>query len=609
MSKGKKKQAEHKHENKIFSRNNLISMLLLMVLTYIAFSPSMKNNFTNWDDPVYVYENSMVMSAQTQWGKIFSEPVSLNYHPITMLTLAWNYQQAEKKNGKIDPYIFHLWNVLIHLLSVALMFTFVFRLSNSNWFIAIFCAALFALHPMHVESVSWISERKDVLYVFFFLLSCISYLKYKENNNYLWLGLAITFYMLSVLSKAVAVVLPVVLLLIDFNAARKISTRQIIEKIPFLLLSLYFGWKAYSIQATGAIAKPEAVSFFQQITFGSWGALMYVVKFFVPVKLSAFYPYPNLTDGGSIPAEYFLGFLIWPLAAAAIYIGYRYYLPLLFGVMFYFITIALVLQFISVGSAIMADRYSYLPYLGLAYPIAHFLYDMYQKKTTLKTPVFAATAAFFIFLSISTYARTQVWKDNISLWSDVINKYPTVEVAYKNRGNYYGKELGKLNESYADYMVLKRMKSKDTKVYSNMGNVYGMRQQPDSSIWCYNKAIELDANNEEAYINRGITYSMMKQYDKAIADFNEAERIKGATTALLQNRAYTYVAAGKYTESLSDYNKLISLRPNDGQSYFFRAIANEGLGNITDALNDLNQAVALGYDVDASTRQRIEGKK
>jgi hypothetical protein len=605
MSKNKKNSTIKSEQGGLFSVQNLLSLLLLVIVTSIAFSPSLSNQFTNWDDPTYVYENPMVMSEQTQWKQLFTEPVSLNYHPITMLTLAWNYQRAEKADGKIDPYLFHLWNVVIHVFSVVLMFLFVFRLSRSNWFVSFFCAAIFALHPMHVESVSWISERKDVLYVLFFLLACFTYLRFKEKESYVWLALTLLFFILSVLSKAVAVVLPVVLLLIDYYTARKIHLKQLLFKMPFFILSFYYGWKAYSIQSTEAIASSTSISLFQQFVFGSWGALMYIFKFFIPIKLSAFYPYPELVTSGNIPTEYYLGFIIWPLTAGAIYIGYRFYQPLLFGILFYFITIGLVLQFISVGSAIMADRYSYLPYLGLAYPIAHFLYDLYKKKATLKIPVYATTAAFFIFISISTYARTQVWKDNISLWSDVINKYPTVEVAYKNRGNYYGKELGKVDEAYKDYMVLKRMNSKDTKVYSNMGNVYGMRQQPDSAIWCYNKAIALDPNNEEAYINRGITYSMMKQFANAINDFNSAEKIKGLSLSILQNRAYTLLAAGRYSESAKDYQELIRLKPNDALTYYYSALAQEGSGNIALSKQHLQQAISLGYQVDEATRTRI----
>lgn len=605
---------KHKHpsaknisDTKSTNIKNPLTALILALVAYFAFSPSMKNGWTNWDDPVYVYENNMVMSEKTQWNKIFTEPVSLNYHPITMLTLSWNYQSAEKKNGIPDPKVFHQWNVVIHTLSVILMFWFILQLSGSYWAAAL-VAAVFGLHPMHVESVTWISERKDVLYVFFFLIGLLMYLRYSKQKNYLWLFLCFVFYVLSLLSKAVAVVFPVVLLLIDFYSTKKITTRQLMEKIPFFLLSFYFGWKAYSIQATGAIAKPEAITLYQQIIFGSYGAMMYVLKFFVPFKLSAFYPYPNLTQNNTIPMEYFSGLLIWPVTALLLIYGYKQNKHLLFGVLFYFITIGLVLQFISVGAALMADRYSYLPYAGLAFPLGMWLQKEWDNKTVLRMVLIVLLAIWLIYLSVTTYARTQVWKDNITLWSDVINKYPTVEVAYKNRGNYYGKELGKVEESYRDYMVLKRMNSKDTKVYSNMGNVYGLRNQPDSAVWCYNKAIDLDPNNEEAYINRGITYSMQKQYEKAIDDFIQAEKIKGISVNLLQNRAYTYLAAGRYAESVNDYNQLLMLKPNDGQTYFFSALANEGKGNYDVAKQQLQQAVALGYKVDEATRQRVMGR-
>jgi Flp pilus assembly protein TadD len=154
-------------------------------------------------------------------------------------------------------------------------------------------------------------------------------------------------------------------------------------------------------------------------------------------------------------------------------------------------------------------------------------------------------------------------------------------------------------------MVLKRMNSKDTKVYSNMGNVYGMRQQPDSAIWCYNKAIALDPNNEEAYINRGITYSMMKQFANAINDFNSAEKIKGLSLSILQNRAYTLLAAGRYSESAKDYQELIRLKPNDALTYYYSALAQEGSGNIALSKQHLQQAISLGYQVDEATRTRI----
>lgn len=606
----KKKQAEKaKRTPGSFDFKPWLLAAAVAILTYIAFMPSLKNEFTNWDDPTYVTENPMVQNSKTQWSEIFSKPVSLNYHPLTMLTLAWNYQSAEKHGDKVEAKVFHAWNVWIHLFNTLLVFYFIWLLSGRQLLTAAFTAAIFGLHPMHVESVSWVAERKDVLYTFFFVLSCIAYLHYIDKKKMLYLVLSFLLFGLSCLSKAMAVVIPLVFIAIDYFKGRKWNSQIIIEKIPFLLLSLYIGIKAYTIQATDAIAKTETFTLFQRLMFGSYGALMYLAKFFVPVKLSAFYPYPTTHDNGIIPVIYYVSPLVWVALGLLAWLGYKKYKAISFGIAFFIITIVLVLQFLSVGSAIMADRYSYIPYIGIAFILGSLGEMLIRKYSSgVKAVIYISLAAFAVFLSTQTYSRAQVWKTSETLWTDVINKYPEVEVAYKNRGNYYGKEIGDLDHSYKDYMVLKHMNSKDTKVYSNMGNVYGLKKQVDSAVWAYNKAIQLDPNNDEAYVNRGITYSMTNQYDKAIEDYNKAEQLRGVTVSVLQNRAYTYFAAGKYQQSVEDYNKLLQLRPYDGIFYYYRGMANEQLNNNKQALQDLQAASSYNYKVDAAVIERVKIK-
>ncbi len=228
-------------------------------------------------------------------------------------------------------------------------------------------------------------------------------------------------------------------------------------------------------------------------------------------------------------------------------------------------------------------------------------------KSSYRIPAVAVCELFVIVLAVQAKSRVEVWKDSDALWSDVITKYPgEVEVAYKNRGNYWGKEKGDAAKAYENYVVLKRMNSKDTKVYSNMGNVYAMRNQGDSAMWAYTKAIELDAKNEEAFINRGITYAMMKQYDKALDDFNKAEGISGPTVSILQNRSYSYLASGQNQKALDDYNQLLQLQPNNAQAYYYRGLAKEQLGQRADALRDVRQASAMGFKVDAAVMQRLD---
>jgi Flp pilus assembly protein TadD/uncharacterized membrane protein len=529
--------------------------------------------------------------------------VSLNYHPITMLTLAMNFKAAGIESAKV----YHQWNVWIHVLNTILAFVFILWLSGSTW-AAAFTAAVFGLHPMHVESVAWISERKDVLYTFFFLLSCIAYVRFRQKKNWLWYGLCAVFFVLSVLSKAVAVVLPVVLILIDYYLDKKIEVKQQLNKIPLLLFSLAMGVVAYRIQAGGAIADATVFTLFQRVMFGSYGAAMYLVKFFYPFGLSAFYPYPNLNANGNVPFYFYLAPLVWLVIGGLMWWGYKKFKPITFGLAFFIVTVALVLQFLSVGTAIMADRYSYVPYIGIAFAIAMLLERATKNRSSFKIPAMALCALFAIVLAVQAKSRVAVWKDSDTLWTDVIEKYPRqVEVAYKNRGNYWGKEKGNAAKAYENYVVLKHMNSTDTKVYSNMGNVFAMRQQPDSAMWAYTKAIALDSKNEEAFINRGITHAMMKQYDKALDDFNKAEQITGPTASVLQNRSYSFLASGQYDKALNDYNQYLLLQPNNPQAYYYRGLAKEQLGQRTEALQDMRQASSMGFKVDAAVMQRLGG--
>ena len=598
-----KPKAPKPESNKEDRIKSIVICVLLAIGVFVVYAQTFDFAFTNWDDPTYVTENSMMSKEQVKTNEIFKTPVSLNYHPITMLTLAWNYKSAGIESAKV----YHQWNVWIHLLSTLLCFYFIYLLSNSLW-AAGFTAAVFGLHPMHVESVAWIAERKDVLYVFFFFLSCIAYIRFKQTTKWFWYALCAAFFVLSVLSKAMAVVLPIVLILIDYYRDKTIDLKKQLDKIPLLLFALAMGVYAYNIQKHGAIAESTVFTLFQRVMFGSYGALMYLVKFFYPFDLSAFYPYPTLEKSGNIPAYYYAAPLVWIAIIGLAWWGYKKFKPMAFGLAFYIVTVALVLQFLSVGTAIMADRYSYLPYVGIAFAVAMLLERASRNNASYKMPAVVLMVLFAIGLTVQARERAKVWQNSDTLWTDVIEKYPRqVEVAYKNRGNYWGKENNNAQKAYENYVVLKHMNSKDTKVYSNMGNVYAMLQKPDSAMLAYTKAIELDSKNEEAFINRGITYAMMKQYDKALDDFNKAEQITGPTISVLQNRSYSYLASNQFQNALNDYNRLLQMNPNYAQGYYYRGLAKEQLGQRAEALQDVKQAQAMGFKVDAAVLQRLGG--
>src|SRR6187549_3709079 len=277
--KGKTNQTEIKNENLKPSRDRSFSLWLLgvLVITGICLLPMFNNGFTNWDDDVYVINNLVIKTPD--WKAIFTEPSAYNYHPLTMLTLAFNYAISG-----MEPFSYHLVNWLLHILNTALVFLFIYKISGRKIFVAAFTSLIFGIHPMHIESVAWISERKDVLYTCFFLLALLRYWSFLESDKRSKILFCFIFFILSLLSKPAAIILPFVLLLLDYWHGRSFSWKVWVEKIPFLIFSLLFGLITIKVQAADAIVGFD--------TYPLW------TRFFVSYPLSAFHPYPSVDSPG-----------------------------------------------------------------------------------------------------------------------------------------------------------------------------------------------------------------------------------------------------------------------------------------------------------------------
>lgn len=610
MSSKKQKAIANKNEtlNPSASSFNkpIVWLVAIIILTYIAFSPSLKDGFTNWDDNVYVAENPLINSVSAvNIKKIFSTEsiVSNNYHPLTILSLAIDY-----KLSAYNPKTFHFTNLLFHLFNTALVFWFIYLLSERKVMVAGIVAFFFGVHPLHVESVTWISERKDVLYTFFFMASLIVYYKYiQENAKQKWL-LYVTIllmFVLSVLSKAMAVVLPLVFLLVDYYTKRKFNKLVWFEKVPFLALAVVFGLLATKVQQ-GAIANIETFTLFQRFAFASYGFVMYICKLFVPVNLSCFYPYPNLIND-HLPIQFY----ILPFVALLIMVGVFYSLRktkiIGFGVLFYSITIVLVLQFISVGQVIMADRYAYVPYIGLVFPIA-MGFDWLQSQTSEKFKLYKMLASIAVLIAAIaslylTYERTNVWKNSDTLWTDAISKYPVSE-PFRNRGSYlvnkvaYDKGEKKVadneyDRALEDFNISIKMNSKNAKVFINRANIYGLKQQFDKALQDYSSAIALDNKDAQTFFNRGITYSIMKRFDEAEKDYSTALLLQPSLTVAKENRAYVNADNGKFDKAIDDLNELITANNTNAIYYFYRGFAYFKMGRNQEAIIDNTRAIEL----------------
>ena len=593
---------------------NLLLLALLVISTYFTFSPgfSPEKQFTNWDDLGYVVNQPLIKTQDADSAALIWNPsteVMLNYHPITMWTLAKNYASAELD---IQPYF--QTNLFLHCVNAVFVFILLFSLAKGSLFVSFFGALLFAIHPMHVESVAWISERKDVLYTFFFLLSLLSYLRFQLNQRYIWLFVCFGIFILSCLSKAMAVPLPFVLILLDYLQGRTISWKSILEKIPFIAIALWFGLNAIEIQSKGAITDFDFFTTWQRIIFASYGYLSYLTKFFVPIGLSAFYPYPNLDRLNELPLQFTLAPMILVISIGGIlYFSWKRNMETfkisLFGIGLFSLMIALVLQFISVGAAITADRYSYIPYIGIVFMLLVILenWSVFQRLKRYMIGGVILYSMVFMFLS---FERTKVWTNSGTLWSDVIEKYPFVlknkggvveviqtgaEVAYKNRGNFY-RENGDSTAAMKDYLVLVKAKVKDPLIYSNVGNMYALMNNFDSSLQMYTMALERNPNAFDVYINRGITYVKMLDYKKALTDFQNALKIRPNDITTLINISAAELNSKNYMACIKTSEKLAKLAPNRWEPHFYKGTAYVNQGKYQLGAVTLEKAIALNQN-------------
>ncbi|MEO0312351.1 MAG: hypothetical protein RIQ89_2008 [Bacteroidota bacterium] len=571
----------------------------LLVITYLVFSPAKNHDLTNWDDNVYIQENEHLQKLD--WAHVKSmfdpgNPVSLNYHPLTVLSLSidkWRSKPAQLNQA------LHATNIWLHAFNAAWVLYFIYLLTGGQLLVSTITALLFALNPLRVESVAWVAERKDVLYAFFFLLSIISYLSYCKNNKSSYLVLVYLFFIASLLAKSVAVVLPVVLVLIDYYRGEGNLFKKALLKMPMFLISLAVGILAYYIQSKGSIASFDTFSLAQRMMIGSYGWVMYVVKSLIPIGLCSYYPYPFLKSTDAVPVLFYLLPMVVVGCIALLVYCRKKERQLIFGAFFFTVNIMLVLQVISVGQVIMADRYAYMPSVGLFFIMAVGFERLKKRKKNWINMAYVLLVIYATVLIFITQQRIAVWKNSETLWTDVINQYPTVETAYKNRGNFLA-NTNRLNEALADYKTLVGLKTKDQSVYSNMGNIYGLLKQYDLALATYSQSIAMDTTVPDPYINRGITYNMMGNFPLAIIDFKRALAIKPDYNFAKVNLAYALLNAKQYSDAVIIYTALISNEAGQMSHYLNRGVAYFNNKEIEKAINDFEKCInADQYNVDA----------
>lgn len=636
MSKKRKTSIKPKAQKKLdfsFLSKNNIWILGTLLLTMVLYLPSLQNDFVNWDDQLYVYENPLIFDLIGNFGRIIVEPVAGNYHPVTVLTLALDYSI-----GGLNPFYYHLTNLLWHLFNVVLVFWFVYSLSNRNTLVSGIATLLFAIHPMHVEPVAWISSRKDLVYTAFFLLSLVTYFKYLAKEKWTWLLGSLVLFILSAAAKPAAVILPLVLFLIDYLKVRPLTLKLALEKIPFFIVSLAFGLLTISAQqAGGAVGDFETYTIFQRILFGCYGLMMYLYKAFVPLNMTNLYSYPVISEG--LPFSYYLAPVVVLLVIGLVH-KFRNDRKVVFAALFFLVNLLLVLQIMTVGSAILADRYTYIPYISLGFLLGYiwlFVMGLGQKPKQIMIGLGLVITVLFSWM---TYRQTQVWKNGETLWkhaiqvepisrnhaalgdfyqkkgafdqalakfTDAINLKPGKYDHWGDRGTTYFK-MGNYAAAIQDFQKSLELKPEAEKVHRNMGSALGAAGRYNEALGYFNRALELEPNFPDALLDRGNLYIYLQNYDQALSDFQaylNTDPISPSFKAF-NGIGVAYYYKGDYQQAINFYSQAIALNPNDGQVYYNRSVCYSNLGNKQQALSDALAAQKRGMAVDATYLQNLQ---
>lgn len=585
----KKQQSKIVIENS-FTKFFLVTSVVIAAIIFAVFLKSLGNQFTNWDDNRYITDNSSITTLHkgnisNSLETIFSSYVAGNYHPLTMLMYSMEYNYFQ-----LNPKPYHLVNVVLHILNSLLVLCFI-RLLTKQRGVAFLTALLFGIHPMHVESVVWMSELKDLLYAFFYLSALCAYIFYiqKQNNKTNLYAATFILFILGVLSKAMAVTLPLALFTIDYFLNRPFSKKTVLEKVPFFVVSFVFGFIAIEAQKTlGAIGSDQHRSILEHIIFSSYGLITYLWKLFLPINLSSFYTYP-LKENGMYPLIYYVSPLLVLAFLFMVYKLIRFGKDILFGVLFFFITIALVIQLFPVGEALLADRYSYLPYIGLFFILSSRINSLLENENrkNLILTLLIVVAGIFSYLS---FQRSIVWKDTLTLWDDAISKSNQASMPFYCRGwEYYQQK--KYDKALDDYNNAISLKKNFSDVYYSKGIVYAELGKYDESISNYTLAIQYNPRFTEAYINRGLMYEMLKKYPEALQDYMAAININPQYALAYSNRGNIFYTMGKYDEAIKDYTSAINFNINDLNVLINRGLAFSAIKKYNEAIYDYTKVI------------------
>jgi tetratricopeptide (TPR) repeat protein len=601
-------------ENLFRIRTELLIALSIVVLTLTAYWQVGGYGFAILDDNIYVYENRYVVSGFTFEGLIWAfrleDPIYLTYwHPLT-----WLSHMLDCQLFGTDAGMHHRTNLFFHMANSLLLFLVLKRMTRTLWKSA-FVAALFALHPIHVESVVWIAERKNILSTFFWMLSLITYARYANKPDRIQYFTVILIYMLGLMAKPTLVTLPFVFLLMDYWPLGRIQRdrsgvidvqngkkpmisgfdpslilRLVSEKIPFFILSgisVYFS--SVSARAHGTFVSYEAVPMSLRIGNALVSYVTYLVKMIWPLNLAVFYPFPE-----SVP--------VWQSVCALLILtgitiaGFRMLDRAPFfivGWMWYIGTLIPVIGIVQAGLwPAVADRFVYIPFVGLFIMAVWGVPELSNHQRYRKTVLGLLTTAVLLFLIPRTYFQTRVWENNTALYEHALEVIGDNDIIHNNLGVVLARD-GRTEEAIQHHLAALKLNPEDASIHNNLGNAFARQGNTDQAIRYYTEALRIEPDHAKAHINLGNVLASTGATDKALGHFLTALHLNPNNKEAHYNLGIVLFNQGMVDEAIDHYFNALQINPEYAEAHNNLGVALGTLGRMSEAISHFRSAIRI----------------
>jgi protein O-mannosyl-transferase len=599
----------------------------LIAINLLIYAQVRNHEFTQWDDPDYVSKNYEVSRGLTRQGICwaFTTGHEANWHPAT-----WISHMADVQFWGMSPGRHHLMSLLLHIANTLLVFWILFRTTAAAGSSA-FVAGLFAAHPLHVESVAWVAERKDVLCAFFFLIAILAYTAYVRKPDFKRYLMVAALFVLALMSKPMAVTLPFVLLLIDIwplgrlrlgPGQRPTCFRLVREKIPLVFLSAASSVVTIVVQLHGgSVVKVDSIPLSTRMANALTSYVAYLGNTFWPADLSAYYPYGGLS---AIRIGCCLVVLVG-VSALIVRSGARH--PhILVGWIWYLVMLLPVIGLIQVGAQAKADRYTYLPLIGIFIMIAWGVPEIMNRLPNSKMLLTVAGAIVVCVLAATAHGQTSYWANGLSLWDHALKLYPNSHLIHLNAayelnrrgesfeaGRHFSEALrlnpnsaeahnaigvalskeGRADEAVEHFLAALRLKPDYADAHANLGARLAELGRTAEAISNLAEALRSDPGNPEIQVDMGLVLMKQGITDEAIAHFSEALRLKPDFAEAYNWRGNALSSRGKLDEAIVQYNQALRIKPDFADAYNNKGIALASQGKLEEAIAHYKEALRI----------------